>query len=522
MENISVKEYIQGFLEYHYLSLFWIVFLCSWYPLYDPSYAKLIVLPLLPFLMRKCSRYQLYLMGTATIILLALPVVFSWDRKYLFIEASILLFFALGLQKEKKELATAVFWTAALSLIFYLLQVFHYLPWQWNQPILVFEQEYLGETYSLPSLFSNPSPMCLVFALGFIPLKFKSLKLKLLYGAICLPMIVQSTSTLGTASFFFSFLWCLIPRINLKNLVFAAVISLIILPLVPEMYFIRPFQTRKILITSAISGVNLLGHGPSGYQRLSSTLLPAETTSIHMSRNQFHPHNDLLYYLFSYGILGLLLRLLFTILILKKIDPQSHFPLYLYLIHIQFTPDALSIPLSMLAGYLMGNLFSTTTHSTKTLPLLPTMGISLILGMSTFQLLSDSRDAQNIKTAATDTRLFFSSPSIAFNRAVAYLKEKKYQSALDCINELQKHAPDYTSSNYLKAHCLISLNQWDKAENALIAQLKIDPFHLYSRLFLADILLKDNKKQKAERYLKEGVTLFPHNSLLQQKLDALR
>jgi tetratricopeptide (TPR) repeat protein len=343
--------------------------------------------------------------------------------------------------------------------------------------------------------------------------------------------VFQSTSTIGVALYSISCLWIFIPKTyNFKSGSAALLLTLGILCLVPEIYVLRPIQTRMELFKTASYNLSSTGRGLSWFHSKSGSIMPKHTTKINMSRNQFHPHNDLLHVGLGLGIFGILIRSFFyfvtLFLFLKKSAPL---PLVLFLAHIQITPDLMTIPAGLLFFFLLGQCLATYLSQNYHLKAKNDLSKNRwkVLACASVLLLALADlnyqwAHQNTITGKPITPVFMDTPSRQYNEIVSLIKVKNYSLALKKGISLYQACPHFQELDYLLAHCYINLGRTDSAIFSLKEKIKTDPYHLYSHLFLADILIRQKSYKKAKKCLEYTVELFPLNKSVQQKLGSLQ
>ena len=498
------------------------LFFCLWWPLFDPSLARLAVVPALVFFLRVRSRESLIFLVFGLGLLISLPWIEADSRRYVFLEAVSLLFFILGNSYPRLNLKIPVLISAFLALVFLSIQKAGVLPFEWNQPIHSSGQEFLGLTHYFPSFFSNPSPMCLFYVLGTAALKGSSLSLRILFAALAVLPVAQSGSTLGLGLFLISLIFLFTPRFNFMVIVLGAVLSIAFLSFLPHGETLRPLEVRRVLIKTALENHSSTGQGPAGFQRHSGAMLGSETTRNKISRNQFHPHNDWVYHLYSYGWAGAVLRLLlygFTLWIIFK--SPGFFPLGLGLIQFQFTPDALSIPAAPFLFFLLGQAAGQTlSWPLWNWPLLKTtkitqLGIillSLWIAVCAYEVIYLSWFQSQIYQGQPQPERppFFTSPSLDYNLAVASIRNQSYTNAGSQLQALERRAPHFQDSKYLLGVAFSNLGEWKSAEQSLREKLRIDPYHIYSYLLLADILERLNRFDEAKKIVRQGLLCLPN------------
>jgi hypothetical protein len=499
------------------------LFFCLWWPLFDPSLARLVCLPALVFFIRVRSREALVFLVLAFLLLCSVPLIEADSRRYVFLESISLLFFVLGNSYARLRLGTVVLITAFLALIFLGLQKSGVLPFQWNHPMHWLNQEFLGSTDHFPSFFSNPSPMCLFYVVGTATLKKSSLSLRILYTSLAAYPILQSGSSLGLALFLISLVYLFMEETKPLHLIMGAFLVLSCLSFLPHGETLRPLQIRAVLIQTALDSHSFIGKGPAAFHHESGAILPRDTTQQQISRNQFHPHNDWVYHLFAYGWTGAFLRLVlygfFLILILKK---PEFVPAGLGLIQFQFTPDALSIPVAPFLFFLLGQAsaqcltwpieghFKTGTKKMMTVLGKVLLGTAVAIYSYEALYLSWFQEQIFLGNPAPTRPPYFGSPSLCYNLAVVSIRAQKYQKAVEKLTSLQDRAPHFHDSNYLLGVANSNLGNWEAATQALSEKLRIDPYHLYSYLLLADVLERQNRIDEAKNIVRQGLVCLPN------------
>jgi|GEM_PF-1022887 len=526
--------------------------LCAWYPTSNPVLVKLFFLPLLLFLpLGKYGKNSLPpLLGLFTLFLIILFQSLTLDDlqyhfRYYFAHFFLILAWLAGTRIELKSLRLPFLVTAAINLIFILAQNYGHFPWEISQPMILKDQIFLAQTFNHPGLFSNPSPMALCLFLGMLALRSSRWQEKVLYLLLIgFPMIQADTSSsfiFLIAGGFLLFATERIHRIGARSLKFASIGLLVILAVffftAREGSLDRTYSSRVFLWNIALDEVSFSGRGPGHFHQVSSSKLPAQTGKKRIPRNQFHPHNDLLYHLLSFGLPGLLLQLAFYLILLYCFYKSSLLWFgVLILAEAQFTPNLLSIPAGILIFLITGSLSRklerpgwtgivrtfpdwVTIAIQKTFPnsISPKLHRSLLifLGLLSYTLLSlqihqssklrELMESPDSKAARSKSWMHFPTPALDYNFAVAAYKRGDYETAIAQFEKLHKRAPHFSYSHYIHSLALAQNGQLEKAYKILENGIKIDPFHLYSYLLLSDIYEKTDQLDKAVKIIEEGV-----------------
>ncbi|MCJ8344609.1 hypothetical protein MJH12_03640 [bacterium] len=507
---------------------FFLLSFIFWYPFFDPSISKLVPLVFLPLLFYKKKKVPSLLI-LSILLFLSLFFISKYHTIYVFYEAIFLIFLYLGVNYSQIKLHQSILCTTLLALLFFLCQKFQLLPFVWQQAIVLLNHEFLDSSFTFPSFFGNPSPMCLFFVLASLSIKEQKTKIKILFLVLCAPMILLSDSTIGIFFYFVTCLYLFVNKEQIKYLVsFAILLALSTYFFYPNLIN-RPFQTRSPLYQLALKNTTLLGHGPGTYHLHSGQLKGENTTQYHLSRNQFHPHNDLLFYLYSYGFLGLLLRLTLYASVLYLSYFNFHlFPLIFYLLQIQFTPDALSFPAAPLFFFFLGQELEKIRSFQKSNPLnsfyyqFVLYALCLFFLYQVFVYHQEFYKVLNSKTLSSNAQKHrFSSPAYQYNLAVYYMKKNSMKKAQLILKELQGHSPHFQDIDYLFAHIYYAQKEVLLAKSSLENKLKIDAYHVYTYLFLADILIELQDKNRAIQLLKKGLLCLPNDKLLNNRLSSL-
>jgi tetratricopeptide (TPR) repeat protein len=325
-------------------------------------------------------------------------------------------------------------------------------------------------------------------------------------------------------------------RLWLLPLLFAFLIPLIAV-FMPDSNMQRSLQTRRVLFTACLQNLFsarqygfITGYGPSAFHEHSGTFMPPETRKMHMSRNQFHPHNDLLYYWYSYGLTGLLLRLLLYALILKIVFRYYRFlPLLFFLLQIQFSPDALSLPAGGLFFFFVGQsavcvgLIGSGRRLPENRPfaLLRPLLFVLLTVLCFLPVYSQFFYSQAVNGGDLPRfQPFYRSPALDYNYAVRKFRDGKLTETLKMVQEIKKRAPHFQDIDYLSGLTLAKLNREPEAVTVLREKIRIDPYLLESWLLLSDILINTDNLAAACALLDEGGSLFPHEPLFAKKLSS--
>lgn len=507
---------------------------CLWYPLFDPSIAKLCPLLLLPLIVYKCKN------GTPLLIfslltLLSLFLASTYSNVYIYYEAIFFIFVYLGVNYPHTKLNHCILITSTLALAFFIAQKYQLLPYIWQQPILLLNYEFVDSSFTFPSFFGNPSPMCLFFVIATYTLKSQSYLQKAIFLLLCWPMIILSDSSIGIFLFLFSTAYLYLDKYLVKVFLLGGIFIPLFIGVFYPQIIQRPFQTRSPLYTLALSNLSLLGNGPGDFHLKSGELKGENTTKFHLTRNQFHPHNDLIFYVYSYGILGLLLRiLLYSLVLYMVLKNLQKAPLLLFLLQIQFSPDALSLPAALLFFFFLGQTIVTTgllnhhliqrlSESFDFLNKMDWLNATLksthylLLTFFLYQLINYSMSFQNTvntKQPTQNPNKYFSSPAFDYNLGVSLLKQTKIKEAEMVFLKLQKISPHFQDLDYLLGHIYYSQLDLQKAKNSLEMKLKIDPYHVYTYLFLADIFVELGNKSSAIKTIKRGLLCLPKDNLL--------
>ncbi|MCO4782020.1 MAG: hypothetical protein KC646_06805 [Candidatus Cloacimonetes bacterium] len=454
---------------------------------------------------------------------------------YIVYEAIFLVFIFLGINYQDSKLSKVILTTSLFALLFYLAQKYQYLPYLWQQPILILNHEFVDNSFTYPSFFGNPSPMCLFFVLASYSIKNQSHLIKICYLILCLPMILLSDSTIGIFLFFLSTLYLFIKQSHSKYLYFIAVITPMIVLLIYPKLIQRPFETRYPLYKLAFSQLSIIGNGPGTFHLQSGQLKGEDTTKNHLTRNQFHPHNDLLFYLYSYGLIGFILRCLLYLFVLYIVYLDfEKLPLLLFLVQIQFTPDSFSLPASLLFFFYLGQCISKFNNfkDNRFLSLIQIPANNfymksihyIVLVFFIWNLSQFSLSFQNIVNSDSlqqENSTYFSSPAYQYNLGVHYLKLSHFNTALSTLTQLQKVSPNFQDIDYILAHIYYSQKKPIQAKRSLQEKLRIDPYHVYTYLFLADIFVELGDKNSAIATVKRGLLCLPNDNLLIKRLSSL-
>ena len=105
---------------------------------------------------------------------------------------------------------------------------------------------------------------------------------------------------------------------------------------------------------------------------------------------------------------------------------------------------------------------------------------------------------------------FFTSPSLDYNLAVASIRNQSYTNAVSQLQALERRAPHFQDSKYLLGVAFSNLGEWKSAEQSLREKLRIDPYHIYSYLLLADILERLNRFDEAKKIVRQGLLCLPN------------
>jgi len=427
----------------------------------------------------------LLLVSLSTCLLLLAP---AWEQKYAFLDVLGYTGLLLGLYNPSSMYPKAFLVFSVLNLVWYLCNYLGFMPWEIHQPFVLPTIEIYGISDGFPGLVGNPSPLCLILLAGLS--QFKDKKLLMLYLSLSAPLVLQSTSTIGIILFVFSGLAQLFGVPNIKQLAILLLICTLAYLVLPKSIAQRPLQTRSVLFMTAIKHLSFLGNGSSHFQRYSGLHLSEEANHIQISRNQFHPHNDLLWHLYAYGALGLIFRLLICFyLCLKFIGNPQAAPLMLCWFQAQFTPDLISFPAGFVVLFLSGTMAGRSgrdLRGTKTSSML----IPLLILIPVMALLHSNIWAYQIQRnhpIRLQEPKYFLGPNSEYNRIVFLIRDGKIKEAIQRGHHLQSIAPDFFDLHYLLALAYLQAGDLKNCRLEIWKMLQIHPEHLYARQLLADI-----------------------------------
>ena len=328
-----------------------------------------------------------------------------------------------------------------------------------------------------------------------MPLRDKSIKIRLNYALICIPTVYLSGSLVGMIIFSFAIAYLLAPEKHFKLrrlILLIPVISLFAFIAQPKERYLDAFEKQVFRWQANFKSWDILGKGPATTQILNSKHIDTETLIHSQPRLELHPQNDLLFHYHALGAAGLAVRIIMYLIVLNLVLSSAlHFPLLLFMIQTQFTSDFLALPAGILFFFLMGQALGSrqkiesTTLSPYYWPLLHSIWCAFLVT----QLILCSRDHLKILSntpISTPINSFkFSNPALQISNLMHLYKMKKWD---ECLKSIQKH-------------------------------LEIDPFHLYSHLLGADILIQQLKFQEALEWLKNSRMKLPSSGALKQKED---
>ncbi len=463
-----------------------LLIICAWMPLQDPTLVKLIGLPILLFfaLRQLPPQYS----RTASISLLfvwgLLEAVHPYNREIIMIWLFHGIAVWLGLRNSDRKLERIAIGTAVVAFLICILQIS-------GVPQTNLASSWDNTYFSL--LFGSNSAMCLLFCLLCQPLRNSHWKLRLSYVLICIPPIYLSNSIVGILIFSLGASYLLSPKKHLKLrrlIILVPVIAACALIAQPKEKYTQSFEQQVLLWKNNFQQWSILGKGPAKAQKLNAKEVHIESIIEFVPRIELHPQNDLLFHYHALGVAGLALRIIMYLLVLNLVlTSASYFPLILFLIQIQFTADSLALPTGVLFFFLLGQtLGSRHKIETKVLspyywPLLHTVWCTFLV----IQLVLSSRYHLNLLRQTEEflpkKTLKFSNPALQISHIIHLYKLKKFD---ECLKSIQKH-------------------------------LEIDPFHLYSHLLGADILIQQSKFQEALEWLKNSRMQLPSSDALKQK-----
>ncbi len=461
--------------------------LCLWWPLSDPGSIKFLALPVFVYF---CIRQwggskAIFLVCLCSCLLLLAP---SWEQRHAFMDLIGYLGLLLGLYNPKSLYPKAFLIFAISNLFLYIIHVADLLPWETHQPFVLKTIEIYGASDGFPGLVGNPSPLCLILLAGLS--QFNNKRLLTLYLLLSTPLVLQSTSTIGILLFLFGGIAQLLGIRVLNQLGLLLVICVTAFILLPDSVAKRPLETRSVLWKSAFIHLSFWGNGSSDFQRKSGLYLSEEANQTRISRNQFHPHNDLLWHLYAYGVFGFLLRLLicFYLFIRFLTNPQAA-PLLLAWFQAQFTPDLISFPAGFVILFLSGAMAGRPDSSLKgsrsisiCAPLLLLIPISALI----HSYIWSSQIRKNSPIRLHEPKHFLG-PTSEYNLIVNLISEGKTELALIRAHQLQSIAPDFFDLHYLMALAYLQSGDYKNSRAELWKMLQIQPEHLYARQLLADI-----------------------------------
>ena len=117
----------------------------------------------------------------------------------------------------------------------------------------------------------------------------------------------------------------------------------------------QAFEQQVILFKNNFQQWSIQGKGPAAAQNINTKEIDENTIVKVIPRTHSHPQNDLFFHYHSLGIPGLALRLIIYLLVFNLVFKSiNYFPLLLFIIQIQFTADALTLPAGVLFFFLLG------------------------------------------------------------------------------------------------------------------------------------------------------------------------
>ena len=470
---------IQTFFTKNIGDIFIIILICGWLPLQDPSLAKLILLPVLLFIVMRELPPQYA--KPSSIGLLFFWGVFEaahpYNREIILIWLFSFVAIWLGFRKSEKKLDIIAWGCGLIALSAALLETF-------------------GSIHNVSfNLFSTSTSICALLCLLCIPLRGEVMKLRLSYSLISIPTVYLSDSTVGMITFSFALAYLLAPKRHLKlRRLFILIPMIFIIAIIarPKETYINAFEKQFSRWQSNFESWNFLGRGPASVQILNSKQIGDELLVNSQPRLELHPQNDLLFHYHALGAPGFAVRIVLYLIVLNLVlNSAYHFPLLLFLIQTQFTADFLTLPTGILFFFLLGQALGANrkTESKSFSPYHWPLIHSVWCAVLVIQLISCSRYHLKIlppsSTTATIENLKFSNPALQISNIKHLYKMKKWD---ECLKSIQKH-------------------------------LEIDPFHLYSHLLGADILIQQLKFQEALEWLKNSRMKLPSSGALKQKED---
>jgi len=114
--------------------------------------------------------------------------------------------------------------------------------------------------------------------------------------------------------------------------------------------------------------------------------------------------------------------------------------------------------------------------------------------------------------------------NILQRRSFKAFSEKKFQDAVNDLNELIKIAPDTESkSGYLNnlAMCYAEMNDDKMQEKCFIESLELNPKNINALYGLSAFYLKSGKRKEGVDYLKKIISINPDDENAKRKLDSL-
>ena len=103
--------------------------------------------------------------------------------------------------------------------------------------------------------------------------------------------------------------------------------------------------------------------------------------------------------------------------------------------------------------------------------------------------------------------------------------DKKYQDAINDLNELIKLAPDNASrSGYMNniAMCYAELKNKEMEEKYFLDAIEADRNNINAMHGLSAFYLKNGQKEKGVEYLNEVLSINPEDEKAKMKLDSLK
>ena len=503
------------------------LWICAWYPIFDPTVMKLAVVPLLFCTLKPDSKFAKFLFIVLVFMIGMLLQGDPYDRRFWLAEILCMGFWMLGMRHSRLNSAWFAISCSLGALILLLAQRWELLPWQWNQHILVFDGEIMGKTNTLPSFFPTPGNMLLCFVLLTSFLKESSLKFKISFILITIYPVIQSGSSLGTVLYLIAITHLFLDE-RWRLLILSSMLSLLfVLICLPREETLRPLKNRMLLWKPALKAIRLEAQGFAYFHKFSGSLLSPETTSRKISRNQFHPHNDLLHFGLAFGLWGVVLRLGFYLYVLYLVFKlKSGLILALFLFQIQLTPDAMSYPTGPLFFFLLGQLharcfgtdqFKSPKAGLFTLRL--ALGIFMIYPCA--KMIQTSWQHLGLTHGHLSSEPYYPTPSYDYNQAALHMKSGDLPAAIQSLEKLDEIAPNFHDSRYLLGLAHAKQGNLTRAADILRKWIIIDPQHLHSYLLLADILKKEMKLTEAEEVLRQGILCLPEIAILKKELETL-